>query len=84
MVTKSRSRGQRWGVADNAKFTALVNNNKINPRRQDRDYIEKVRQTHWKDRKLTTFRANWKTKTTEWEAHQAVQRANQARSKFMF
>ena len=76
-----RQRGPRWGIADNAKFTSLAENGKINPRRQDKHYIEKVRQKFWKDRKFTTFKANWKAKTADWEAHTALQRSRQGRSK---
>ena len=84
MANNARSRGQRWGIADNAKFRALANAGKIQPKRQDKQYIEQVRQKHWKDRKFATFRANWKAKTTEWEAQQAIQRASQAKSKCLF
>ncbi len=38
---------------------------KIDPERNDRAYIEKIRKKHWGEWKLDTFRRNWKSSTAE-------------------
>ena len=58
-------RAKKWDRAERDKFKRLVKEKKIDPERNDRAYLEKIRKKHWGDRKIDTFRRNWKVFTAE-------------------
>jgi hypothetical protein len=60
-----RARSKKWDGAERDKFKRLVKEKKIDPERNDRAYLEKIRKKHWGDRKIDTFRQNWKVSTAE-------------------
>jgi len=65
MPSPPPKRSKKWDLAEQVKFKRLVNEGKIDPERNDKAYIEKIRAKEWGDRKLETFRRNWKTSAAE-------------------
>jgi hypothetical protein len=58
----------------------LIAHSKINPKKLDNNYTEKVRAEYFEDRPVVTFRNNWKTSTAEWRVGEAIREANEARA----
>lgn len=73
-------RAVKWNESHKARFRQLIQHGKINPKKSDLKYIEKVREKYFKDRPVVTFRNNWKTSTAEWRIGQAIEEANKARA----
>ena len=65
MPSTPPTRSKKWDSAEQVKFKRLVREGKINPEQNDKAYIEKIRAKEWGDRKIETFRRNWKTSTAE-------------------
>jgi hypothetical protein len=73
-------RAVKWNESHKARFRQLIHHGKINPKKSDLAYIEKVRATYFKDRPVVTLRNNWKTSTAEWRIGQAIEAANKAKA----
>jgi hypothetical protein len=73
-------RAVKWNESHKARFRQLIHHGKINPKKSDLAYIEKVRAAYFKDRPVLTFRNNWKTSTAEWRIGQAIEAANKAKA----
>jgi hypothetical protein len=65
MPFTSPTRSKKWDSVEQVKFKRLVREGKIDPERNDKAYIEKIRAKEWGDRKIETFRRNWKTSTAK-------------------
>ena len=65
MPSTPPTRSKKWDSAEQVKFKRLAREGKVNPERNDKAYIEKICAKEWGDRKLETFRQNWKTSTAE-------------------
>ena len=65
MPSTPPTRSKKWDSAEQVKFKRLVREGKIDPERNDKAYIEKIRAKEWGDWKIETFRRNWKTSTAE-------------------
>jgi hypothetical protein len=57
------TRSKKWDSAEQVKFKRLVREGIIDPERNDKAYIEKIRAKEWGDWKLES--RNWKTSTAE-------------------
>ena len=65
MPSPPPTRSKKWDSAEQVKFKRLVRKGKVNPERNDKAYIKKIRAKEWGDGKLETFRQNWKTSTAK-------------------
>ena len=75
-----RQRAEKWNESHKARFRQLIAHGKINPKKSDTKYIEKIRDEYFKDRPKITLRNNWKTSTAEWRVGEAIRQANEARA----
>lgn len=62
-------REARWTKDDTNKLRRLCLSSQINPRRQDRDYIAAVNQSHWPNKSYRNFAQNYRRHTTAWTLH---------------
>jgi hypothetical protein len=59
------AQAKKWDKAEQVKFKRLVKEGKIDPKRSNKAYIEKICKKEWGDWKLETFRWNCKVSTAE-------------------
>jgi hypothetical protein len=74
-----QQRAVKWNASHKAKFRTLILQRKIDPKRSDTDYIDKIRAKHFADRPVLTFRNNYKSSVSEYKIGQALNAANKAR-----
>ena len=60
MSGRSREESTRWGPAETAKFRELVKSGKIDIDAVDPKSVRKVWEKYWPQRKLETFRTNYR------------------------
>jgi hypothetical protein len=52
MSTEPKQRVEKWSAKHKAQFRKLVENEKINPKRSDTAYIDKICEKHFKEHPL--------------------------------
>ena len=76
-----QQRAVKWNASHKAKFRTLILQRKIDPKRSDANYIDKIRAKHFADRPVLTFRINYISSVSEYKIGQALNEANKAREK---
>ncbi len=55
---EAKQHAVKWNLAHKAKFRSLILQQKINPKRSDTKYIDKIRAKHFADRPVSTFQTH--------------------------
>ena len=69
LVVEQRVREGRWNKHDNNKFRQLIVNGRINPRKESKEDIERVRALYWPEKAYRNFAANYRKIVKVWLLH---------------
>jgi len=68
-VVEQRVREGRWNKHDNNKFRQLIVDGVINPRKESKEDIERVRALYWPEKAYRNFAANYRRIVKVWLLH---------------
>jgi hypothetical protein len=75
MSTKPKQRAEKWSVKHKTVFRQHILNGRINPKRSDTAYIDKIREKYFKDCPVATFHNNYKASIAEYRIRAAIDTA---------
>ena len=80
MSTQHQPRCPKWSKELKSGFRDHIINNRINPQRSDKQYVESIRARYYPNRPYNTFRKNYNASIAEWRAGESIRAAAEARA----